>query len=111
MNVKTFFMPGDRYQYDFDACSADRGWAQLDTVQDAPWYGNWISPGSKMLLEFCEGDVTLTTCETDAEFSSEVRRVIDRHTAQGTKTPLIDGMCNEGTIARFIDLGLGDLLH
>ena len=30
---------GDRYRFDFDLCSCARGWAQVDTAQDASWFG------------------------------------------------------------------------
>ena len=49
---------GDRYKYDFRQCKPSDGWAQLDTKQDAPYYGNWINPLTLETLSYCEGDVS-----------------------------------------------------
>lgn len=58
MKIIRSFEPGDRYRYDFDLCSCARGWAQVDTAQDASWFGTWASPAERTILNFAEGDVT-----------------------------------------------------
>lgn len=35
------FAPGERYDFDFGECSYANGWAQIDTRQDASYYGTW----------------------------------------------------------------------
>ena len=35
------FAPADRYLYDFKVLTIDKGWAQLDSRQDASYYGHW----------------------------------------------------------------------
>jgi hypothetical protein len=44
MKIIRRFQPGDRYRFDFDLCSCARGWAQVDTAQDASRFGTWASP-------------------------------------------------------------------
>jgi hypothetical protein len=70
---------GDRYRYDFRLCRASDGWAQLDTRQDASYYGNWVNPGTFKLFSYCEGDTTLTECETEQEFINTLRACIAWH--------------------------------
>jgi hypothetical protein len=103
--------PGDRYIYDFGLCSSKRGWAQLDTRQDAAYYGNWVNPHKRATFSFCEGDTTLVECDTDEEFVSHVRSVVDWHAQQDGAPAKIDGMCDPDLIAAFERLGLSDILH
>ncbi len=68
------FCPADRYKYDFRECTPSQGWAQLDTGQDASYFGTWINPGVRQILCY-EGDVTTTNVETDAELIAEVAEI------------------------------------
>jgi hypothetical protein len=101
----------DRYAYDFGRCPSSKGWAQLDTKQDASYYGNWINPLTKELFSFCEGDTTHIYCETDEEFANKVREDIAWHNERGYGPALIDAMTNPTIAESFQKLGLGDLLH
>ena len=38
MKITREFCPGDRYLYDFGLCSYKKGWAQVDTAQDASYF-------------------------------------------------------------------------
>ena len=55
----SFFNDGDRYILDFGACSSKNGFAQIDTDQDASYFGMWCNPVSLRLVSFCEGDFTI----------------------------------------------------
>jgi hypothetical protein len=44
---------GERYQFDFGDM---RDWVQLDTTQDASYYGNWVCPKTYRIASFAEGD-------------------------------------------------------
>ena len=101
---------GDRYKFDFDLCHFKKGWAQLDTNEDAWYYGNWINPIQRKICSYAEGDVTVTECETDEEFVAQVREAIDWYTKCG-REPMIDGMCEPAIIDAFTAFGLGELLH
>jgi hypothetical protein len=67
---------------------APGGWAQIDTGQDASWFGTWASPGERTILNFAEVDVTRTFCETDEEFAAALRE-IDRSMAALTACVLV----------------------
>jgi hypothetical protein len=107
----TGFTPtGDRYIFDFRYCTPAKGWAQLDTRQDASYYGNWINPITLEFVSHCEGDQTHIKCESEQEFVAYVRETIAWHKERGYFIG-IDGMCNPGIIAAFTVLNLDEFLH
>lgn len=69
----------NRYAYDFGLCSSQGDWAQMDTGQDAPWFGQWANPFRRQILCYAESDRTLIECGTDAEFASELDRIAAFH--------------------------------
>jgi hypothetical protein len=76
MKYEEFHIPdGDRYIFDFDHCSYARGWCQLDTGQDARWFGTWINPEQRKILTYLEGDVHIVTADDDAELVQEVEQI------------------------------------
>lgn len=100
----------DRYAFDFKTCTADKGWAQMDTKQDASYYGVWVNPTLRKLVSYCEGDVTFQECETDAEFTTELQSWIDWQKGAGYFIG-IDGMCRPEIIEAFTRLGFAADLH
>lgn len=101
----------DRYQFDLKECTYANGWAQLDSRQDAPYYGNWVNPFTRELVSYCEGDVTRTTCDSDEEFIAEVRKNIEWHNEAGYGPALIDALASPEIRDRLTTLGLASLLH
>lgn len=65
----------DRYAFDFQHCQGSRGWAQLDTHEDASWFGNWAHPDHLQIVSFAEGDICVATCEDSDEFRAEIERM------------------------------------
>lgn len=112
MQRKTAFVgDGDRYAFDFKLCTTDKGWAQLDTAQDAWYFGNWANPFTRELMHYAEGDVSRVTCETDDEFTAEVRRVCDWYAEHDGNRPGLDPGFNAELKAQFERLGLAEWLH
>jgi hypothetical protein len=101
---------GDRYKYDFRLCHYKQGWAQLDTRQDASYFGQWINPLSLKLFSYVEGDKTLTDCEDEADFIATVRECVRWHKEAGYFIG-IDGMCHPPIIEAFTRMGLAEFLH
>ena len=97
-----------RYQFDFEECHFEKGWAQLDTAQDAGYYGNWANPDTLEIVTFAEGDLTRTKCDSEEEFRNEVQKIANFH---GDEFRGIDGFCRDSIINRFKELGLEELLH
>ena len=104
------FAPADRYRYDCGACSVKNGFAQVDTGQDAWYYGTWTNPFTRIIFCYCEGDTTFQQAGDDAEYVAAIRELV-RWASEAGRWKGIDAMCNNALTARFNELGLGDLLH
>lgn len=118
---------GDRYQFDFKICTAEKGWAQVDTYQDAYYFGVWVNPITLETFTFCEGDTTYIKCENENEFKAEVWKIIRFYDRMGNdeqeylwstlfnhlpkRATMIDGMLNEKIKTRLIELGFWRRLH
>lgn len=111
MKIIREFLPADRYAYDFGPCSSANGFAQIDTRQDAHYYGTWCSPDKRAIVNYCEGDVTTTICDDDAEFVAELRRLKTQMDESGWGPVHIDPGLDPSFRDRFVSLGVQDLLH
>ena len=112
MKTTTDLRPlSDRYTFDCGPCSCAHGFAQVDTKQDAPYYGTWCSPSARTLVCFSEGTLTTTVCETDAELVAELRALARWNAAAGHGPMRIDVLRDDVLRQAFETLGLGDLLH
>ena len=105
------FEPADRYKYDFGPCSIKNGFAQIDTQQDASYYGQWASPDKLMIVAYIEGDVIIQTTDNQEEFVSEIRKIKSWHDNQGCWFLGIDPGLGDTLANKFKSIGLGDLLH
>ena len=101
----------DRYKYDFGNMRLSNGWAQVDSRQDASYYGQWANPIERKLFSYCEGDTTLTECDTDEDFKKAFFEMIDWNKQAGYWIGLDAGGRVGAVAKRFIELGFGDLLH
>lgn len=70
---RSFFPDGNRYKFDFSLCSITNGFAQVDTSQDAWYYGTWANPYTRTIVYYAEGDLIVMEAETDEEFVQELR--------------------------------------
>ena len=112
MKITRDFRPlSDRYSFDFGPCTTANGFAQIDTRQDASYFGTWSAPAKRTIVNFCEGDVTTTVCETDAEFVQQLRELAEWNAERGYGPMKIDDGFDDGLRQAFETLGLGDLLH
>ncbi len=62
----SFLQDGSRYM--FDEALIGRGYHQLDSRQDAAYFGTWINPETLKLVEYAEGDVTAIQFDSSEEF-------------------------------------------
>ena len=109
--IRDFRPLSDRYSFDFGPCSYANGFVQIDTKQDAPWFGAWAAPASRTIVNFSEGDVTTTVCETDAEFVAQLRESAAWNDEAGYGPMKIDVGRDNGLRQAFEKLGVADLLH
>lgn len=102
--------PADRYKYDWGLCSTSNGFAQVDTDQDAWYYGTWANPEKRIIFSYCEGDCTTIECDTDEEFITEMRKFEEWNIKMGGFCK-VDAGLREGAQDPWKHLGLGDMLH
>ena len=111
MKITREFCPGDRYVYDFGLCSYANGWAQVDTTQDASYFGTWANATRLRIFSYCEGDTTLKEAATPKEFAAELRELDARSQAHGYGPAKIDPGYDTAMKVVFEGLGLSDMLH
>ncbi len=114
MEEKKMFVAGDRYRFDSGACAMSKGFAQLDTQQDASYYGNWANPFERRIVTFAEGDVSIRTFETEEEFVTGMRAFIQWTNDAGWTFFGIDcglGPRGDALEAEFERLGFGEFLR
>lgn len=109
IETREFYPCADRLRFDAQYQAAD-GWAQIDTQQDASYFGQWANPLTWEYASYCEGDFLHQKYETEEEFVAHIRHVQAWHLENETWGG-IDGMCRLPIIQAFEALGLNDLLH
>ena len=105
---------GERYDFDLKLCTAGAGWAQVDTWQDASYFGMWADPIHLRIVTFAEGDVTVETADGPEDFAGMIRaheEWFKENRDEKRSSFKIDGMLREDIIEAFTKLGLADLLH
>ena len=111
MTTERSFLPSSRYRFDTGMCSYAKGFAQIDTKQDASYFGNWCSPSERRIVSYVEGDVTIQTADNDAEFVTALREMAAWNDEYGWGPMKIDALASPRLAEAFTALGLGDLLH
>ncbi len=104
------FTQADRYLYDFRVLTYEKGWAQVDTKQDASYYGTWTNPETRQIFNYCEGDCTLTKCDTDEDYCKALGETVEWNKNAGYWLGIDPGL-GHAMEQRFRDLGLGEFLH
>lgn len=107
--IERSWIPADRYKFDCGQCSYANGYAQIDTRQDASYFGTWCSPSERKIVCYAEGDVTVQTADTDEEFVEAVRELARWNEERGWGMK-IDALATPRLAEAFRALGLGDLL-
>ena len=101
----------ERYYFDFGECSHHLGYAQVDTSQDAPYFGIWTNPTNLTTVKYMEGDVYRDTAESAAEYVDYIRKMKSDYEAMGRPIIGIDPMLDSEISDRLKEIGLGDLIH
>ena len=111
MKITRDFRPlSDRYSFDCGPCTTANGFAQIDTRQDASYFGTWANPFRREIVTYTEGDISITQCDNDAEFVTAIRNMHVFH-IENKSWKGIDAMCRADIEHKFTNLGLADLLH
>ncbi len=100
----------NRYAFDFDLCSVSKGWAQIDTRQDASYYGTWAHPKMLKIVSYCEGDTTIETASTEEEFKQIFLKCVGWNQENDYWIGVDPGL-KEENIQAWRELGLEEYLH
>ena len=111
MTITESFNPSDRYKFDFVFCTTEKGYAQVDSSQDAHYFGTWANPFKREIVNYCEGDVTVKTAETDGEFLDELLAIKKWNEGSGFEMTGIDPGFNNELRDKFVKIGARGLLH
>jgi len=109
--IERSFNPIDRYYFDFKKCTRKNGWAQVDTEQDAHYYGTWANPVSLKVISYVEGDIYEVTADTPQAFARELRSIKHWNEENGYKFKGIDALFDADLTYCFDAIGLRDLLY
>lgn len=109
MKITREFCPGCRYQYDL--LLLKKGYAQVDTGQDAEYFGTWANPTTLVIFNYCEGDCTTTECETAQEFIEELERIKQWNIDNGHRFLGVDPGLDKLEIQNWHNIGASHLLH
>ena len=97
---------GSRYDFDNGECAVSNGFAQVDTRQDAWYFGIWTSPSESKIVFYMEGDIYRDTYDTPEAYIKAIRELCNENYVIA-----IDAMLSESIKAEFAKLDLSDLLH
>ena len=101
----------DRYAFDTGQCSTRNGFAQVDTSQDASYYGTWANPFKLIIVNYLEGDIIIKEAGTQKEFTEEIFKIKKWNEESDYYFRGIDPGFNKELKAKFQLLGLQELLH
>lgn len=57
--------------------------ANINTAQECCYFTMWANPKTRHIFQYIEGDVTEITCDEDAEFKSELLKIMDFYDKRG----------------------------
>jgi hypothetical protein len=108
----TGFNPSDRYTYDNNKCSYANGWAQIDTPEDAHYFGIWINPIELKIFSYIEGDISEFIADNQYELMEEFERIVNFYQENGENNVHIDpGLSNTKLKEKLYELGFEKYLH
>ena len=111
MIKEKYFIEASRYLFDFYHCSTKKGYAQVDTSQDASYFGTWTNSLKRTVFNYCEGDTCLNTAYNEYEYIQELLEIKKWNFEHGYIFKGIDPGFNKELKEKFTSLGLDELLY
>ena len=101
------YVGGDRYLYDFSACTRSLGFTQYDTEQDAPYFGVWVHTEDRRIVTFAEGDLTVCDCPDAGSFAAELAEMAEFYGPMAPAFRIIDAKTGQLTNCYDVDAAHG----
>ncbi len=89
-----------RYDFDFNVCTAAKGWEQYDTDQDAAYFGVWINKEKRETLTYAEGDLIRVSCPTAESFRAELDQMNEFY---GNAPAYMTTIGSDGQVTRYYE--------
>ncbi|MBA7471765.1 hypothetical protein ES707_07075 [subsurface metagenome] len=96
------FRSTERYRFDFQLCTTDKGWKQYDTDQDAWYFGVWVHVEKRVILTYAEGDISVVKCPTEESYHAELAHMAGFYGPPPPAFITIDP--KSGQITKYIDV-------
>ena len=113
--TRAFAEDGSRYEIDLGVCSYFNGFCQIDTNEDASWFGLWTNPEQMVVASYIEGDIAVERGENPADYRAALVRTLLSygHSNPDRKHAMIDlGISRRAEFRdRFTELGLASYLY
>lgn len=109
INTQRTFRPSSRYEFDRDL-NEGIGWTQVDTEQDASYFGNWTNPTERSWFSYTEGDICIVTCDTDEDYIAYVNETMNWYLLRENRRPFFDFL-SPAIKAEFERLGLQEWFY
>ena len=90
----------------FASFTAKSGWYCVCTYQDAPYFQIYTNPTTRKIYTFCEGDITVESCDDDNDYKNSLRACFEFYD-QINRPTIIDARFDPVATARFEALGFG----
>ena len=88
--TRQIFLSGERYLFDARLDLSDGAWAQLDTEDDASYFGIWVNKTARRILLFAEGDLSFTQCADAASYDAQMAAICSFHEASPSFVAITD---------------------
>ena len=95
--IRSFDGGTDRYAFDFDHCTAEDGWLQFDTNEDAHYFGIWVHKEKQQIVQYMEGDISQTQCASAETFNAAIADMC----AAYSKAAHIRTISEDGTYTKY----------
>lgn len=99
----------ERYYYDCGPCSLAKGWAQIDTDQDAYYFGAWANPVELKIFTFSEGDTAMAEYPDTSSFAAALRQWLASCSQLGRRYMVDPG--RRSLAAAFVQRGAADCIY
>jgi hypothetical protein len=67
----------ERYEFDFERCTPEKGWKQYDTREDAWYFGVWVHLKRHFIVTYAEGDLSVVKCPTEESYHAELKSMAE----------------------------------
>jgi len=85
-------------RYEFDSlCTAESGWQQFDTKEDASWFGIWAHKEEHLVVIYAEGDAEVHQFPDENAWKAQLKTMREQYGPPPHQATIIDTENREAT--------------